>query len=365
MEQDFQQLIDTEKETTQTKWRKQHATMLLLFSVIVFFIEILMYFILTNIGLRHYSFGEYALKFLLVPDLSYVLINVIVIVVNLNQKISKKVKNYVTSIGFSLFCLTICFAHDYFTTIFACGMIAITLTVIYCDIPLTLFCSVFLIIGEAAIGIFGHWDTTVVKNSLYCSYLSVALILLVVITIASIITIKWENQRILFISQKQLQISQLKEQTIIDPLTGLHNRRALRQFIDESTRQITYVMADVDHFKRINDSFGHEIGDDILILLSNILQKYQGTSMKSFRFGGDEFLLTFMDCTLVDIENVCHNIQNDFTKSLSKEILNLDVTISMGIASHKRDELPHEGIQRADNALYVAKVDPDNKIKIV
>lgn len=365
MEQDFQQLIDTERETTQTKWRKHHSAMLLLFSILVFFVEIFMFFILTKTGLREYSFPDYALRYLLIPDTIYVVINVIVSFINHRQKISRNIKNYVTCIGFCIFCLTICFSHDYFTTIFACGMIAIILTVIYCDITLTLSCSVILLFGEAAIGFLGRWDPTVEKDSLYIAYLSVALILLVVITIASIITIKWENQRILFISHKQLQISQLKEQTIIDPLTGLHNRRALRQFIDESTRQITYVMTDIDHFKRINDSFGHEMGDDILILFAHILQKYQGNMMESFRFGGDEFLLTFMDCSLQETQDMCKNIQNDFIKALSKDILNLDVSVSIGIASHKRDELPHEGIQRADNALYVAKVDPDNKIKIV
>lgn len=365
MEQDFQQLINSEKRNTQNRWRSYHTSLLALFTLIVMTVEVLMYFFLTNMGLREYNFQQYCSHFIIIPDIAYIFINLTIFFVNKNKKISAKIKNYVTCMAFSIFCLIICFTHDYFPTIFACGMIAILLTVMYCDIPLTLITSVFLIIGEGIIGFCGKWDSAVNKNTLYGSYISMALILLIIVTISSIITIKWENKRLIFISKKQLQITQLKEQTIIDPLTGLHNRRALRQFIDESTKCITYAMTDIDHFKRINDSYGHETGDDVLIIFAKVIQKYQGEKMESFRFGGDEFLLSFLDCNITEVEKICHSIQNDFTKALNKEILQLGVAISVGIASYKPDEVPHDSIQRADNALYVAKVDPHNKVKII
>ncbi len=152
----------------------------------------------------------------------------------------------------------------------------------------------------------------------------------------------------------------LADLSIRDPLTGIFNRRCFMSFLEtemlsshNNGNSICLIMMDIDHFKRINDTFGHGFGDEVLIQTT----KAAGSHIRSFdmlaRYGGEEFVVVLPNCTAAQAVSIAERIRRavaDLTFRYS-----LDLTISLGVACSNKNESPGSLIQRADKALYIAK----------
>ncbi|MEI7844385.1 MAG: diguanylate cyclase [Chloroflexota bacterium] len=158
---------------------------------------------------------------------------------------------------------------------------------------------------------------------------------------------------------------ELREQSIRDPLTGLFNRRYLEESLPRelyrSQRQKTQLciaMIDLNHFKQVNDTFGHGAGDLVLREVGRILDEQLRNTDISCRYGGDEFLLVLPDSALDDTRQRLEQIRNfikEQTIRYGKKLLN-PITISIGIASALENNfIARELIRAADEALYAAK----------
>jgi diguanylate cyclase (GGDEF)-like protein len=158
-------------------------------------------------------------------------------------------------------------------------------------------------------------------------------------------------------SEKQLRL--LETLNTVDALTGALNRRALNSDIDEALsiaeRKATpYMLAllDLDHFKVVNDKYGHAIGDDVLKKLVTIttanIRKYD----KLYRFGGEEFVLLIPE--IVDQQAFIHNLRIAIKNAL-KTPDGKEVTVSFGIAAWVPGATADTWFKRADEALYQAK----------
>ncbi|WP_448564332.1 GGDEF domain-containing protein [Thalassotalea ganghwensis] len=158
-----------------------------------------------------------------------------------------------------------------------------------------------------------------------------------------------------------------------DELTGLPSRRALMQFILSLGRKYTVAMLDVDHFKKFNDNYGHDIGDQVLKLVAAKLSKVKSGG-RVFRYGGEEFTIVFprkeIKETLAELEKLRNDVANydivirhplrKTKKARSKSNANNDlktvnVTISIGVASRAPKALFEQTLKSADEALYRAK----------
>lgn len=167
----------------------------------------------------------------------------------------------------------------------------------------------------------------------------------------------------------------LREETLTDPLTGLSNRRAfeshfkdISQLAQRNGAEVSVVMCDIDHFKNINDTFGHSAGDEILRELGDIMKNsIKRSSDFIARYGGEEFVLILYDTDMNDAKQVCMRIQKDI-KSLDGFESQWGkigvVTMSFGIASMVPSaESNYENlITSADFALYKAKNEGRNRI---
>jgi diguanylate cyclase (GGDEF)-like protein len=165
--------------------------------------------------------------------------------------------------------------------------------------------------------------------------------------------------------------SETKHLAITDSLTGLYNRHYLQENIDrEYTRAIRYTtsisvaMIDIDHFKRINDTYGHQFGDyvirEISIIINNCLRK---TDLV-FRYGGEEIIAimpeTDSDQAFIPLERIRTRIAE---KVFENEGFKTHVTISIGIASaDKHITTSTQLIELADKALYTAKENGRNQV---
>ncbi|MCP4060600.1 MAG: GGDEF domain-containing protein [Pseudoalteromonas sp.] len=157
--------------------------------------------------------------------------------------------------------------------------------------------------------------------------------------------------------------------TRIDPLTGLLNRRAIHQDIKKLSAQVERTpsplsigLIDIDHFKSINDTFGHDRGDEIISELALLLKNCTRASDLVARWGGEEFLIILYNCTLSESETFFDNLHNKVAKieiepgkklSFSAGVVGFQPKNS-GLSANLHTEFQHL-TTRADEALYTSK----------
>jgi diguanylate cyclase (GGDEF)-like protein len=155
----------------------------------------------------------------------------------------------------------------------------------------------------------------------------------------------------------------LEQMATTDSLTGLLNRHLLdasmRQAINEAKRSKTSLAAmiiDIDHFKSVNDTLGHNVGDQVIKDIATIIRNNLRASDIVFRWGGEEYLVILRDCNLWDSRAIAEKMRVYVEKiSFPVDNQSLKITLSIGIATLRGDGSPEELFGRADAALYEAK----------
>jgi diguanylate cyclase (GGDEF)-like protein len=157
----------------------------------------------------------------------------------------------------------------------------------------------------------------------------------------------------------------LREQAMTDPLTGLYNRRYLVEFLQREwirarrrEGSLGVIMIDLDHFKRINDSFGHPVGDYVLTAISALLRMHIRSSDIVCRYGGEEFALVLPDASLESVKRRAGEMQAAIARlDLRHGEAPLGrITASLGVAMFPdHADSPDSVLQAADGALYAAK----------
>ncbi len=163
------------------------------------------------------------------------------------------------------------------------------------------------------------------------------------------------------------------ELAVTDQLTGLHNRRYMVGQLDALVTRaakggapVAALMLDIDHFKKINDSFGHDIGDEVLREFAVRLASNVRAIDLPCRYGGEEFVVIMPDTVLADAERIAERIRlhvggSPFRVSGGSDLLT--VTISVGVASTLGEaDRPEALLKRADEALYEAKAAGRNRV---
>lgn len=170
------------------------------------------------------------------------------------------------------------------------------------------------------------------------------------------------NHKYETLNQKLIQIS------IIDELSGLYNRRHFYDILKKTMRifsrvcgrgydsGFSIILADIDEFKTINDTYGHVIGDAAIRHIAKLLQENTRASDDVFRYGGDEFAIILPDTNNAGAKLLAERLRNRIESTpFSHENVNLKITMSFGIASYNHQLDSTEIVQEADTHLYEAK----------
>ena len=168
----------------------------------------------------------------------------------------------------------------------------------------------------------------------------------------------------------RIKTQELEEQATHDKLTGLFNRRFVDDFLQREienakryNRPFTIALADIDHFKRVNDSHSHAIGDKVLCRVAEILTNRCRKTDVVARYGGEEFLLCFPDTSSEFAEQICSQIRTAIERTNWSDIgLGIRLTISFGIAEVGIDSRRTTILSDADTRLYQAKHKGRNRI---
>jgi diguanylate cyclase (GGDEF)-like protein len=172
--------------------------------------------------------------------------------------------------------------------------------------------------------------------------------------------------------ESKLLTNKLRESSLKDPMTGLYNRRFLEEFIETFANQVkrenesyTIMMLDVDFFKMVNDTYGHDVGDKVIVKIGKILLENIRESDLAVRYGGEEFLVMLHNASEEGAMRVAKNIHTAFGETVFQinDQESMQKTLSIGISLFPQDgDTIWKCIKLADTALYVAKTTGRNKI---
>ncbi|MFN0314238.1 MAG: GGDEF domain-containing protein [Burkholderiales bacterium] len=174
------------------------------------------------------------------------------------------------------------------------------------------------------------------------------------------------------VRELEAELTQVSEQVREDQLTGALNRRGLEDAMERETARairhntpLCVAVLDLDNFKRLNDTYGHQAGDAALIHLTKVVRRTVRPTDVLARYGGEEFVILLGDANPEQAQIAMNRLQRELTKRFflhnNERLL---ITFSAGIALHHPGE-PHETvIARADKAMYQAKIQGKNRVVI-
>lgn len=175
------------------------------------------------------------------------------------------------------------------------------------------------------------------------------------------------NRYVLLSKELEKSLEEIKLLSVTDPLTKVHNRLKFNQVSQEEFQRynrygepFAVMMVDIDHFKKVNDNFGHDVGDETLISVAHQVKMMLRKTDHFARWGGEEFIAIIVNA---DKDSVIHLAERIREKIASFSYVKVEkVTISIGCSIIQKHDTLEAVIKRADKALYVAKETGRNQV---
>ena len=354
--------IQNEYEKINNKWQRLHYHTfigLVLFGILV---ECTLAVILYNVGYIEIPLLKYFLKYILTP----LIINTCFILTAIwtmhTTFLQQKMKTYIISLLFVGICFVFYTIHIVFASLYLIFTVPVLLTVVYGDYCLTTVTAFFSIAAKIISDFFITWDSDKIgplTNDHELSDFFISICILIAFYVACIIVMRFDKEKNTASIQKEIERYHMQQRLITDELTQIYNRTALRnefQKMENDPRENTYVlvMIDLDNFKALNDTMGHDKGDQYLKEFGIILRKNCTDEAIPFRFGGDEFCILFKNKPLEHIITICKSIQDDLKNSAINKS-GIPLTASVGIASYKNQISARQLLRNTDLAMYRSK----------
>lgn len=182
--------------------------------------------------------------------------------------------------------------------------------------------------------------------------------------------IRLEHQRLERLANQNSLLAQetdkYKKLSMVDPLTGLLNRQGLAEYIElffpvDKKRQVSMVVIDIDHFKKINDTLGHDGGDVVLKRVTELIKNNTRQTDQLARWGGEEFVMVLPDTSLDDSYHLAEEMRALVATTNFEQFPDLHITISLGVGASDGEIPFHQLFRSVDLALYQAKAQGRNR----
>lgn len=174
-----------------------------------------------------------------------------------------------------------------------------------------------------------------------------------------------KSNKVVFVNQEQL-----KTLAITDKLTGLYNRAKLDEVLQEEfyrsqryKHQFGLLLMDFDYFKNINDTYGHQVGDEALIEIAKLITEHLRSTDKAIRWGGEEFIVIYLETDREEVLKLAEGLRQKIEHHVFKTVGTR--TASFGVTLYREGDNINSIIQRADKALYSAKSGGRNRVEFI
>ena len=312
----------------------------------------------------------YMRDYIILPAIGFLVLNLFVDMAVRSPRFSLFWKECLSLSLFVIFSGYLSLTHDIARVLLGSFLLPIFVSTIFSNIKITrmiYWMSNFAILLLGVIKYFaGTLDSDMVMQIFVACFMFLCSFLLSKI----LILYGTDNQTALMNSDKQQR--DMQEQLKREPFTGLFNRKTfdedLARRIEEcqnTGKYLSLAMIDIDFFKNVNDLYGHAVGDQVLLHLSQILTAIQAENIQVFRIGGEEFAILFMDCDVEEAYHICENLRKRMESASLPEINKSKVTFSCGLIC----KIPNNNSSKffltaADSALYSAKNNGRNQVVI-
>ena len=182
--------------------------------------------------------------------------------------------------------------------------------------------------------------------------------------------VQYENEKEQLVSEQYVANQELQRKALYDGLTGVLNHTGLFQVLEEEIKDyhegktLYLALLDIDHFKQINDDFGHEAGNQVLEKLGEMLNDYANNNVHVARYGGEEFCIVFTGMKDYEAMRLLKDMHREFPTYHYRGI-DRKVTFSAGLAPYRNGLNANSFVEKADQALYLAKNGGRNRIESV
>lgn len=316
--------------------------------------------------------GLYMLEYIFIPMVIQIIILVVCYFMIKADNISNEKKNYVV-IGLIFVSIgVISFTYYSILPLIMLPSLTIVATALFADQSLTVWSGVAVAILTAIDMVRYHFEyTDRVAGLNWVGALSIFLLLIILLCVMVVIVNTHTKALMSSIMGSYNRQVTLMSELMIDPMTGLYNRRSFEESLEKEIESVeqtgvkSYVtIFDIDHFKDVNDTYGHSNGDIVIKALCKMMKEKSKDMGLAFRYGGEEFVILFHDAELSKVMNVVEDIRTEF-RCYYFHFMNKDgITCSCGVAEYIKGESSKAWFNRADSALYQAKESGRNRTVI-
>ncbi len=348
-------------------WQERIAKTNFVAATVIFTFEIAYYFILTAAGLRDQSPLEYILRFILLPGGIIFTACIISGYIVYKTQRSSMTKSLVAMLTMVTICTAAASIHNIFATTLCSFFVPLSISVVFGKKQITNIVGVCCVAGEL-IAMFCA-GTDLRGSDPY--FLLDCMMLFIVFGIswyAALLLMRNEQEKRHVIDHIQKEKNILQQKVCRDELTGLYNLLGLQLFVDNkiSEENCAYekssiIFLDIDDFKKVNDTFGHEAGNITLIYISDCIRKHFSHNSCTARYGGDEFVVLLPGMSAKECFARLKHLMKEIETSPIAELGNSTVSVSCGIASYDFCAPILDAINLSDQAMYQAKAEGKNR----
>jgi len=353
-------LRDGLRDELKDEYRKILVTANTLTVAFISLIEIIGYIIFIYNGMCDFSIKSSYLWFsVILPIFLNVTINFVVRKVDKSPKVSHDFKNDFVMYGICATACVVAIIHRDYGVMSGAYVFPIVLSASYNKKSLlnkTFYISIASLTITMMIRVFQHnFEVERVLN------IMVAYGFAIVSYLAGYASIVFSRKYSAVIESQENENNQLQSMISRDQMTGLYNHRTFYSELDvsisisaEYNNDVCVAMIDVDNFKKVNDTYGHDRGDVVLKTLANLLARSCDESDKVCRYGGEEFAVVFNNKPIRQCECIMNRILEEFGKT-KFDFTDASITFSCGIAQYQKNETRETLFNRADQCMYYAK----------
>ena len=360
------------RENLNQKWRRELFKICVFLAALGTIAEIVIYLYDSSHSTLFLPLGLYRARFIYIPtSLNFIMIVVTAFCLR-SPRLSNAAKNVWACLLIYFLCANTQIIHYVYGPLLMLPSVAIFVTILFGNKWLTIGITAASMVSLTLASIQASRELRSGDPQLMIDAILAAVVMFTVY-VASRLLSRYVKEQLDYILASNERQRTLIEERNIDPLMGIGNRRALNERMGEIAAtaargqiKTQLLMLDVDDFKNINDVFGHQRGDEVLIRLSDLIRELMKKGgLEAYRYGGEEIVLLSFERGEKEAFTLFDELRKAFSKTNYSFDIKRGITFSGGMAEYSPKVSTEDWLKAADEALYIAKGDGKNRIHMV
>ena len=310
---------------------------------------------------------QYIISNIVIPTAIDLIAYAITLLIYKSKKISLNIKKESFLYLLLVISTNIVIVHGSFAATYCVFIFPIIIASVYGDYKLEKRVFIVSVLCQTFSLLISYLRKTTTESSFLYNIMFSYLLILISNDLSKVFISVEDMKRNLFINAK-IKNRNLEEKLHHDGLTNLYNHTKLFEILEkvekDASENVYIAILDIDFFKNVNDSYGHEFGNVVLKRLSDILLENSSKSVIPARYGGEEFVIVFMNSSKDEVFETLEHIRKTFESQKYREDVEGKITVSAGATKYEKGWKPSKFFEEADKKLYKSKDNGRNQVTI-